>query len=80
MIRFQHRIARIYARPICLGISLMIVGVARPVVSHAAPPVAISPYTLTTLTQLVPPAGATQPDDLAVSAAVRTSGSGTATG
>jgi hypothetical protein len=31
-------------------------------------PVAVAPYTLTTLTNLVPPSGATQPDDLAVTA------------
>lgn len=33
-----------------------------------AQPVAIAPYTLTTLTNLVPPTGATMPDDLAVTA------------
>jgi hypothetical protein len=33
-----------------------------------AQPVAVTPYTLTTLTKLVPPTGATAPDDLAVSA------------
>ncbi len=32
-----------------------------------AQPVAIAPYTLTTLTNLVPPTGATKPDDLAAS-------------
>ena len=31
-------------------------------------PVAVPPYTLTALTKLVPPSGATQPDDLAVTA------------
>src|SRR5215469_15699947 len=40
--------------------------VATPTVTPA--PVAAAPYTLAPLTKLVPPGGATQPDDLAVSA------------
>jgi hypothetical protein len=65
---FSFKPVSTFCRAICLSISLVIATVARPAVSHAAPPVAIAPYTLTTLTQLVPPTGATQPDDLAVSA------------
>lgn len=64
---FPHKPARTNFRAIYLGISLMIATVAGPAVSDAAP-VAIAPYTLTALTKLVPPAGATAPDDLAVSA------------
>jgi len=39
-----------------------------PTPTPAPPPVAVAPYTLTALTRLVPPSGATQPDDLAVTA------------
>ncbi len=39
-----------------------------PTPTVAPSPVALAPYTLTKLTKLVPPSGATQPDDLAVTA------------
>jgi hypothetical protein len=48
---------------LCVGVAVLS-GVHQ---AHATP-VAIAPYTLTTLTKLVPPPGATQPDDLAVTA------------
>jgi hypothetical protein len=60
--------ARDYSRSICFCISLATALVARPTIGLAAPPVAITPYTLTSLTKLIPPSGATAPDDLAVSA------------
>jgi len=59
-----YKPARNYCRAIYLGISLIIANVARPTVSLAAPPVTIAPYTLTTLTKLVPPAGATRREHL----------------
>jgi hypothetical protein len=66
-VEFPHKPARTYTRAICLGISLMIATLAGPAAGHAAP-APIPPYTLTKLTKLVPPTGATNPDDLAVSA------------
>jgi len=48
--------------------AVIIATVTRPATSLAVGPVATPPYTLTALTTLVPPTGATQPDDLAVSA------------
>jgi hypothetical protein len=48
---------------LCVGVAVL----SRVHQAHATP-VAIAPYTLTTLTKLVPPPGATQPDDLAVTA------------
>lgn len=54
----------VLAGAFCAGFSLLL-GAKQ---ALAVGPIAIPPYTLTALTQLAPPAGATQPDDLAVSA------------
>jgi hypothetical protein len=69
-VEFPHKPINFYIRSIGLGISLIVATLARPGVSQAVlpTPVAIPPYTLTELTALTPPTGATQPDDLAVSA------------
>jgi hypothetical protein len=69
-VEFPHKPINLYIRSIGLGISLIVATLARPGVSQAVlpTPVAIPPYTLTELTALTPPTGATQPDDLAVSA------------
>jgi hypothetical protein len=59
-----------FARAIGVGISLILATFAYPAISFAVTvgPSAVSSYTLTAMTTLVPPSGATQPDDLAVSA------------
>jgi hypothetical protein len=65
---YSHAPGKTFARAIFIGIALIIATVTHPAASLAIGPVAVSPYTLTALTTLVPPTGATQPDDLAVSA------------
>jgi hypothetical protein len=59
-----------FARAIGVGVALIIATVAYPAASLPVmvAPSATPPYTLTALTTLAPPTGATQPDDLAVSA------------
>jgi hypothetical protein len=65
---YSYAPGKTFARAIGVGIALIIATVTDPATSLAVGPVAVSPYTLTPLTTLVPPTGATQPDDLAVSA------------
>jgi hypothetical protein len=65
---YSYAPGKTFARAIGVGIALIIATVTHPATSLAVGPVAVSPYTLTPLTTLVPPTGATQPDDLAVSA------------
>jgi hypothetical protein len=65
---YSYASGKTFARAIGVGIALIIATVTHPATSLAVGPVAVSPYTLTPLTTLVPPTGATQPDDLAVSA------------
>ena len=65
---YSYALGKTFARAIGVGIALIIATVTHPATSLAVGPVAVSPYTLTPLTTLVPPMGATQPDDLAVSA------------
>jgi hypothetical protein len=66
-VEYSRQSTQPYFRAIWLGISMTIATMAAPSVGIAAP-VAIAPYTLTALTKLVPPTGATEPDDLGVSA------------
>jgi hypothetical protein len=67
---YSHAPGKVLARTIGVGISLIMATIAYPAASLAvmAVPSATPPYTLTALTTLAPPTGATQPDDLAVSA------------
>jgi hypothetical protein len=65
---YSYAPGKTFARAIGVGITLIIATVTHPATSLAVGPVAVSPYTLTPLMTLAPPTGATQPDDLAVSA------------
>jgi hypothetical protein len=64
---FPHKPAKICARAICLGISLMIATVARPAVGHAiTPPTAVPPYTITPFA--TNPTGLSAPDSITFNA------------
>lgn len=65
---YSQALGKNCARAIGIGVAVIIATVTRPATILAVGPVATPPYTLTALTTLVPPAAATQPDDLAVSA------------
>ena len=63
MIFRSNLVSRLLPLTLCIGVAVL-----SGVQQVQAGPIAITPYTLTALTKLVPPAGATQPDDLAVTA------------
>ncbi len=56
-------VSRLLALTLCVGAAVL-----SSAQQAQAQPVAVAPYTLTALSKLVPPSGATQPDDLAVTA------------
>jgi hypothetical protein len=63
MIHRSKLVLHLSALTLCLGTAAFLAAS-----QGQALPVAAAPYTLTALTKLVPPSGATQPDDLAVTA------------